>query len=90
MQIKSTSKLHLTALGMVTDRNTSEQMVMWLWRRGTPIHAEQTLHMPIWRLLKSLELGTGEMAQWLRALTALPEVLSSTPSNHMVTHNHLL
>jgi len=30
-----------------------------------------------------------EMAQWLRALTALPEVLSSIPSNHMVAHNHL-
>jgi len=31
----------------------------------------------------------GEMAQCLRALTALPEVLSSIPSNHMVAHNHL-
>jgi hypothetical protein len=32
----------------------------------------------------------GEMApQWLRALTALPEVLSSNPSNHMVAHNQL-
>jgi hypothetical protein len=29
------------------------------------------------------------MAQWLRALTACPEVLSSIPSNHMVAHNHL-
>jgi hypothetical protein len=29
------------------------------------------------------------MAQWLRALIALPEVLSSNPSNHMVSHNHL-
>ena len=29
------------------------------------------------------------MAQWLRALTALPEDLSSNPSNHMVAHNHL-
>jgi hypothetical protein len=29
------------------------------------------------------------MAQWLRALTALPKVLSSIPSNHMVAHNHL-
>jgi hypothetical protein len=29
------------------------------------------------------------MAQWLRALTALPEVLSSSPSNHMVAHKHL-
>jgi hypothetical protein len=31
----------------------------------------------------------GERAQRLRALTALPEVLSSIPSNHMVVHNHL-
>jgi len=30
-----------------------------------------------------------EMAQWLRALTALPEVMSSNPSNHIVAHNHL-
>jgi hypothetical protein len=29
-------------------------------------------------------MGTGEMAQWLRALTALPEGLSSIPSNHIV------
>ena len=29
------------------------------------------------------------MAQQLRALTALPEVLSSNPSNHVVAHNHL-
>jgi len=33
--------------------------------------------------------GAGEMAQRLRGLTALPEVLSSNPSNHMVAHNHL-
>ena len=32
--------------------------------------------------------GAGEMAQWLRAPTALPKVLSSNPSNHMVAHNH--
>jgi hypothetical protein len=31
----------------------------------------------------------GEMAQRLRALTALPEVLSSIPSNYVVAHNHL-
>jgi hypothetical protein len=29
----------------------------------------------------------GEMAQWLRALSTLPEVLSSNPSNHMVAHD---
>jgi hypothetical protein len=34
-------------------------------------------------------MGAGKMAQWLRELTALPEVLSSIPSNHMVVHNHL-
>ena len=28
------------------------------------------------------------MAQWLRAPTAFPEVLSSMPSNHMVAYNH--
>jgi hypothetical protein len=31
----------------------------------------------------------GEMAQQLRALAALLEVLSSIPSNHMVAHSHL-
>jgi hypothetical protein len=39
--------------------------------------------------LKSTMSGAGEMAQWLRALAALPEVLSSIPRNHMVAHNHL-
>ena len=33
--------------------------------------------------------GDGEMAQRLRALTALPKVLCSIPSNHMMAHNHL-
>jgi hypothetical protein len=31
----------------------------------------------------------GEMAQRLRALTALPEVMRSNSSNHMVAHKHL-
>jgi hypothetical protein len=33
--------------------------------------------------------GAGEVVQRLRALIALPEILSSIPSNHMVAHNHL-
>jgi hypothetical protein len=37
---------------------------------------------------KKVLLGAGEMAQRLRALTALPKVLSSNPSHHMVAHNH--
>jgi hypothetical protein len=32
--------------------------------------------------------GAGEMAQRLRSLTALPKVLSSNPSNHMVAHDY--
>jgi len=35
------------------------------------------------------EEGAGEMTHWLKALSSLPEVLSSIPRNHMVTHNHL-
>ena len=31
----------------------------------------------------------GEIAQWLRAQSAFPEVLSSIPSNHIVAHSHL-
>ena len=34
-------------------------------------------------------MWAAEMAQWLRALTALPEALSSNPSDHMVAYNHL-
>jgi hypothetical protein len=34
-------------------------------------------------------VGTGEIAHWLRALTALPEALSLIPSNYMVAYNHL-
>ena len=37
---------------------------------------------------KIIREGAGEMAQRLRVLTALPKVLGSNPSNHMVTHNH--
>jgi len=39
--------------------------------------------------VKKKHLGAGEIAQCLRAPTALPEALSSNPSNHMVAHNHL-
>jgi hypothetical protein len=35
------------------------------------------------------EYRAREMAQWLRALIALPEVPVLIPSNHMVAHSHL-
>jgi hypothetical protein len=40
-------------------------------------------------VLRYINDGDGEMAQRLRALTALPVVLSPIPSSHMVTHSHL-
>jgi hypothetical protein len=39
-------------------------------------------------VLKYSISGTGEMAERLRALTALLKVLSSNPSDHMLAHNH--
>jgi hypothetical protein len=53
-----------------------------------------THYMHTHRCIKKINLeegmeGAGEMTQWLRALTALPKVLSSIPGNHMVAHNHL-
>jgi hypothetical protein len=39
-------------------------------------------------LQKQSAPGAAEMAQRVRALTALPKALSSNPSNHKVAHNH--
>ena len=38
---------------------------------------------------KNAKERAAEMAQWLGALAALPEVLSSIPSHHLVAHDHL-
>jgi hypothetical protein len=40
-------------------------------------------------IVKKLGCRAREVARRLRALTTLPEVQSSIPSNHMVAHNHL-
>ena len=40
-------------------------------------------------MFKTIVVWAGELAQWLRALAALPEVLSSIPNNYMMAHNHL-
>jgi hypothetical protein len=39
--------------------------------------------------MEKKKIGAGEMVQGLRALAALPKVLSLTLSNHMMAHNHL-
>jgi hypothetical protein len=47
------------------------------------------LHLTdFFHLFTKYRIGTREMAQWLRALTALSDVLSSIPSNHIVAHSH--
>ena len=61
-----------------------------------PPHFWALISAPHCTLTSCVSLGSpfekapkaGEMAQWLRALTALSEVLSSIPSNHMMAHNH--
>jgi hypothetical protein len=54
-----------------------------------PTHRASCLLLCRDLLLKILFLGSGEMAQQLRTLTVLPEVVSSNPSNHMVAYNYL-
>lgn len=39
------------------------------------------------KMLKKKKNWAGKMAQQVRALTALPKVLSSNPRNHMVAHS---
>lgn len=39
--------------------------------------------------IKEIKTGAKEMAQWLRAVTALSENLVLSPSTHMAAHNHL-
>jgi hypothetical protein len=56
------------------------------WFRVSSRTARATQRNPV---PKKQNQGAGEMAQRLRAPTALPEVLSSIPSNCMVAHNHL-
>ena len=38
--------------------------------------------------IRNLKIGTRDMGQQLKALTALLKVPSSNPSNHLVAHNH--
>ena len=52
-------------------------------------HAMRCACVPLNLQLNIVQVWAGEMAQWLGALTALPEVLSSVPSDHMVAHSHL-
>jgi hypothetical protein len=55
------------------------------WKEGNILQVLQGAeHLP----MKKKDAGAGWMAQWLTAPTALWIVLSSSPRNHMVAHNH--
>ena len=40
-------------------------------------------------MVANICFGSGKMAQRLRAVSALPEALSSIPSDYMVAHKYL-
>jgi hypothetical protein len=70
---------------------------MW-WNQNYKVILSYTSNLkPAWGpgdtvfkyIYKTIIFGAGEMAQRVRALTALLKVLNSNPSNHMVAHNHL-
>jgi hypothetical protein len=46
-------------------------------------------NLAVYRDKRKHEERAAKMVQQLRALNALPKVLSSNPSNHLVAHNHL-
>ena len=80
------------------------QIAGFFWEKISEVFARRSIVLPSGYLLgsgtcwsalgctqsrvKRMRGGAGEMAQWLRASSALPEVLSSIPSNHMVAHDY--
>jgi hypothetical protein len=56
--------------------------------KRNPVSKKRTKKNPQKNKNKKIMFGVGEMAQQVRALTALPKVMSSNPSIHMVAHNH--
>jgi hypothetical protein len=60
------------------------------WEGGQRITSENQLsRAALWVSGIKFKLLGAKIAQRLRALTALPEILSSIPSNHIVAHKHL-
>jgi hypothetical protein len=61
---------------------------LFLKKRNALIDKSDNYMEAVYIFFKNSVIRAGEMAQWLRAQTALPKVLSSNPSNHMVAHIH--
>jgi hypothetical protein len=61
--------------------------------KGKEMGFQQKSDLRAWqgsKFRQESDLRAGEMAQRLRALTALLEILNSNSSNHLVPHNHPL
>ena len=66
-----------------------ESVLVFLLIEARSLLSFLLLHLAVeWQGSQVHIIGAGEMTQRVRALTALPKVLSSNPSNHMVAHNH--
>ena len=57
---------------------------------GLHLTDQDTETVDLGKGLRMCYIGTGEVAQWLGVLTALPEDTGSIPSTHMEAHNCLL
>ena len=68
--------------GWGAEDDESEVVPGWVGHPVSKGHGMLNIQFPIEMF------QAGEMAQQVRALTALPKVLSSIPSNHTVAHNH--
>ena len=84
MQIKPSEDFQQSHSAVEVDGREDEKLITsghpHVWSHGAKI-----LFLAMFQKYR----GAGETAQWLRVLAALPEALSSIPSNHIVAHNHL-
>jgi hypothetical protein len=77
------SEHHRLKLVFKNSRNTRNPA--HLWELNNSLLNDNQVRKEIKKEIK----GAGEMAQWVRAPTALLKVLSSNPRNYMMAHNHL-
>jgi hypothetical protein len=86
LNIKESSKLNQRQRQRQVNLCEFEASLLY---RASSRTARATQTKRLFQPTRLYQYGAGEMAQQLRAPTALPEVPSSIASNHMVTHNHL-
>lgn len=83
----------LFCLGLWDGATHVSGLCLWLILSGNTLKdtPREVLYLSLDPIKLTIKIcyRAGEMAQRLRALTVLPEVLSSIPGSHMVAHNHL-